>query len=100
MGRLLYGSQEREIQIDDRSLAHAQLVIIGKLRRSESFTFSWAAAEDTGRATVWIHPSIPIQFQYDGKASVSINQEWLKELTAIASRGDLRLTSEPPGTSS
>lgn len=94
MGRLLYGSQEREIEIDDRALAHVQIVVVGKLRRSESFTFSWASP-DAGRATIWIHPAIPVQFQYDSSDAFETNQAWLRDLDASAARGNFRLSAEP-----
>lgn len=41
MGTLFYGDNRFAIGIDDRSLAHLQLVILAKLRRDESFSFTW-----------------------------------------------------------
>lgn len=95
MGRLLYGPQEREIDFADRVLAHVQVVIVNKLRRSESFTLSWATEAEEGRTTVWMHPAVPIQFQFDQKQSPQLNTVWLQELNATAARGDLRVTEEP-----
>ena len=95
MGRILYGSQEREIEIDDRSLAHVQLVIVAKLRRQECFTFSWASTDDDVRATVWLHPAIPLQFQFDSIRTPEINPRWVSDLNLVAARGDLRITEEP-----
>lgn len=95
MGRILYGPQERQIEIDDRALTHVQLIMVSKLRRGESFTFSWAAPGEDTRATVWIHPSIPLQFQFDSIPTPSINNRWLHELNANAARGDLRVGDEP-----
>jgi len=97
MGRLLYGSQEREIEIDDRALAHLHVVLVNKLRRAESFTFTWGSTGDAGRATVWLHPAIPLQFYYESIQSPALNRAWLTELTESAARGDLRLTEEPTG---
>jgi hypothetical protein len=95
MGRILYGPQERRIEIEDRALVHVQLVIVAKLRRAESFTLSWAAVGEDTRSTVWIHPAIPLQFQFDTIVSPEVNGRWLQELNAGAARGDLRVTDEP-----
>lgn len=99
MGRLLYGAQEREIEIEDRSLAHLKLVIIAKLRRGESFTFSLQTQPDAvGDATLWLHPSIPVQFIFDGEEPRQLNRAWLEALNGTASRGDLRLLTESSAT--
>ncbi|WP_414171415.1 ATP-dependent DNA ligase [Clavibacter tessellarius] len=60
MGQLIYDATTRTT-IDDRALAHLQIVMLGKLRRKESFAFSWKypAAEGDGRSTVWIAPESP-----------------------------------------
>ena len=34
MGKLIYNSSTREIEIDDRTLAHLRVAILNKLRRS------------------------------------------------------------------
>jgi hypothetical protein len=95
MGRLLYGPQEREIEFADRVLAHVQVVIVSKLRRSESFTLSWVGHGEDGRTTVWMHPAVPIQFQFDSTKSPQLNSAWLQDLNAAAARGDLRVSEEP-----
>ena len=41
MGKLIYNSSTREIEIDDRTLAHLRVAILNKLRRSESFAMTW-----------------------------------------------------------
>jgi hypothetical protein len=48
MGKLIY-NVNTSTEIDDRALAHLQIVIIGKLRRQESFAFSWKTPQ--ARAT-------------------------------------------------
>jgi len=40
VGKFTYQSGPR-IDIEDRTLAHLQVVIANKLRRNESFIFSW-----------------------------------------------------------
>lgn len=72
MGRLKYDGTSDPIVIEDETLAHLKIVIATKLRRQESFMMTWMP-RDGGpdrRATVWIHPTIPLQFGFD-EAQVS-----------------------------
>ena len=64
MGKLTYDST-LTVDFDDRVLAHLQLVIGAKLRRHESFYFSWRddPAVGDGRSTLWLHPTIPLYFK-------------------------------------
>lgn len=97
MGRLLYGPQQRDIEIDDRALAHLKIVILSKLRRNESFAFSWenGAEHGSGRHTIWLNPTIPIEFQFLGNRPPSLNRAWLSALNTGIERGDLHLVPEP-----
>jgi hypothetical protein len=95
MGTLLYGSTF-SIGLDDRVLAHLQLVIVAKLRRREAFTFTWLNPDSEQRFTVWLHDSVPLVFKYDGTVMPSINREWLELLTDSASSPQgMRLLDEP-----
>jgi hypothetical protein len=98
MGTLHYGSTEFAITVDDRALAHLQIVIITKLRRNESFQFAWvnSPAMENGQGGVWISPSIPLRFAFDSGPRPQLNKEWLTELSHSVDRsGTLQLTSEP-----
>jgi hypothetical protein len=98
MGCLLYGDHATSVEIDDRALAHLQIVIILKLRRGESFALSWVepTSAGSGRSTVWLHPSVTLQFRYAGNRSPSLNDQWLAQLSDLAnSNGGLRCTPEP-----
>ena len=98
MGKLIYGPGTREIEFDDRTLAHLKVTIINKLRRSESFTLNWehGVNNGSGRSTIWIHESIPLQFVFDGNHEASMNRAWLEQLALTAnSVQGLRVTSEP-----
>jgi hypothetical protein len=79
------------IQIDDRTLAHLQIVIVNKLRRGESFLMSWkdSPAVGDGRSGIWLDRTIPLHFKFDGGRAPVINQAWLQELitSADSSRG-------------
>jgi hypothetical protein len=68
MGQFIYGNPSVAVDFDDRVLAHLKVVVLAKVRRGESFTFSWefAAAAGSGHSTIWIHPTIPLQFNFLG----------------------------------
>ncbi|MEN0085158.1 MAG: ATP-dependent DNA ligase [Leifsonia sp.] len=84
MGKLLYGSMT--VEFDDRVLSHLQIVIVNKLRRNESFAMSWrdSSAVGDGRSAIWIDPSIPLYFKFDGSRVPEIDREWLARLSASA----------------
>lgn len=85
MGKLTYDST-LTADFDDRVLAHIQVVVGAKLRRGESFYFSWRddPKSGDGRSTIWMHPSIPVSYKYFGSRSPSLNREWIEVLMATA----------------
>ena len=95
MGTLHYGSPAVDFPIDDRTLAHLELVIVAKLRRHESLSFA-ITDEKTGlRQARWISPASTVRFAYDAPMP-EINRVWLQELVDIAnSPGGLRILPEP-----
>lgn len=97
MGILTYNST-RAIELEDRVLAHLRSVIFSKLRRGESFSFSWARtpAEGSGRNSVWIGPDTPLSFEFFDRQEVPLNAAWIAELARSAnSPGGLVVTAEP-----
>ncbi|MBM7467339.1 hypothetical protein JOE67_002931 [Microbacterium esteraromaticum] len=97
MGVLKYGDSDVPIDIDDRTLAHLQAVVVAKLRRNESFTLSWrhCSGNGTGRSTIWLHPAIPLLFEFDQGAPDKLNLEWLERLMHSANTsGGIRLIEE------
>lgn len=97
MGKLTYDSRITA-DFDDRVLAHIQLVVGAKLRRGESFYFSWAHDPITGggRSSIWLNPSIPLFYSYLNNLSTSYNREWVELLSESAnSTGGLQLLPEP-----
>ncbi|QHC66699.1 ATP-dependent DNA ligase [Rathayibacter sp. VKM Ac-2759] len=97
MGRLHYGSS-LEADFDDRLLAHLQIVIGVKLGRSESFYFSWRNARGggNGRTSIWMHPSIPLRFEYGAAPAPGINPTWIRRLLIDShTASGLRITAEP-----
>lgn len=94
MGSLVY-DDDRTAEFDDRTLAHLQVIIVNKLRRLESFPFTW---NDEHRSmSVWISPSTPIAFVYHGNRRPKLNRAWLEDLALVAnSVGGLVVVPEPP----
>ena len=84
MGMLVYNGR-MTLHIDDRVLAHLQVVVINKLRRRESFTFTWDDGAE--EAVCWIGPSIPLEFTYSGNRRPLLNREWL-ELMAMSANAN------------
>jgi hypothetical protein len=98
MGKLIY-NMNTTTEIDDRALAHLQIVIVNKLRRQESLAFSWKnpASEGDGRSTIWIAPQLALHFRYSGGRPVVINRQWVEALMASAnSTAGLHMVPEPP----
>jgi len=82
---------------DDRTLAHLQVVIGAKLRRSESFFFSWKAGAVDGHTSIWMQPTIPLSFTYSENRTPAINRTWIDSLMDVAnSPSGLRIVPEPP----
>jgi hypothetical protein len=103
MGKLLYGTPPTEVDFDDRVLVHLQIVIGAKLRRGESFFFSWKndVQVGDGRTSIWMDASIPLAFKYAGGRVPTVNREWLEVLTASANSGSgLQYIPEPDGNGS
>lgn len=98
MGRLIYNSSPRELEIDDRTLAHLRIAILNKLRRSESFSLTWehGVANGSGRTTLWLHESIPLQFVFSGNRPPKLNRLWIEQLLLTAnSASGLQYVPEP-----
>ena len=82
MGRLRYDGTSDPIIIEDVTLAHLKIIIATKLRRQESFMMTWVP-RDSGqnkRATVWIHPAIPLQFGFDNEAAPAVDPKRIAEM--------------------
>ncbi|MDJ0339594.1 ATP-dependent DNA ligase [Cryobacterium sp. PH31-O1] len=84
MGSLTY--DRVVVEIDDRTLAHLQLVIVQKLRRGESFLLSWqdGAAVGSGRSSIWLNPAIPLYFKFASGRAATLNRQWIEDLSRSA----------------
>ena len=91
MARLYYGTEASPAEIPDHVLAHVKVLAATKLRRGESFMLTWRHGEDPakGRTSVWMQPSIPLRFVFDGPEPETLDREYLKALAeeAMSSRG-------------
>lgn len=97
VGKLTYDAA-LVVDFDDRTLAHLQVVITAKLRRGESFAFSWRDDADVGdgRTTIWLHPTISLVYKFLGGRPPTVNRLWVEALTAAAnSPAGLHLVEEP-----
>ena len=102
MGMLLYGNDGSGIQFADRALYHLQIVITAKLRRNESFIFSWADDADagSGRHTIWLSPATLLHYRFLGSRLPLVNRDWVQALIVSAnSPGGLVFTPEPTASS-
>ena len=94
MGQLLYGSPPETFELDDRTLAHVEVVTLAKLRRNESFAISLDRTEG-GRSTIWIGTNATLQFRFT-EGRHEINRGWLEQLIDSANTpGGLRVEPEP-----
>jgi hypothetical protein len=83
---------------EDRLLAHLQVVIGAKLRRGESFPFTWKddSSVGAGRTTVWMHPRANITYKFYGSRPPAINRAWVEALMYTANAvGGLYVVPEP-----
>lgn len=84
--------------MDDRTLAHLQLVIGGKLRLDQSLFLTWVDPVETGtgRSSFWIGRTTDLQFRYDTNTRHALNRQWTELLmTSANSPGGLQLVPEP-----
>ena len=98
MGTLLYGNPGIVITFDDRALMHLQIVISTKLRRRESFVFTWtdSVGEGSGRSAIWLDPTSTLYYRYFGSRTPYINRDWIEALMLSAnSAGGLVFIVEP-----
>jgi hypothetical protein len=97
LGTLSYGPSLKPIAIEDRDLAHLQAVMIAKLRRGESFSFTWERSSEfgSGHSVLWMHPAMHLEFTFHGSKRVPLNRVWIEALMDRANGpGGLELVAE------
>jgi hypothetical protein len=98
MGELIYGTFNAAVPFNDRALAHLQVVMGSKLRRHESFFFTWAVGVEHGggRDSIWVDGAIPLRFLYETNARETLNRDWIELLSKSAnSATGLQFLDEP-----
>jgi hypothetical protein len=96
MGRLAFGSET--VTLDDRLLAHLEVVMVTKLRRREPFILTWTVDPSlgSGRVSRWVGVSTSWDIRYQSRSSGPLNPAWIERLMATAnSPGGLRIVPEP-----
>jgi hypothetical protein len=96
MGSLHYDG--REFELDDRTLAHLQVVISTKLRRHECFFITWAQPLErgSGRHTIWVDNGVALHIFFNGSRVPTLNRNWIDELMASASRATGLVIGDEP----
>jgi hypothetical protein len=95
MGTLHYDGSS--FKLEDRLLAHLQVIISLKLRRNEAFFISWTlgASHGGGREAIWIDNGVPIRLEFEGSRPPAINREWAEALAMSANTNNgLVVTNE------
>jgi len=85
MGFLNYAGIQ-EVEFEDRTLAHLKVAITMKLRRQECFLLSWVNPPErgSGRASLWLAPSIPIVFRFSGSRSPKLSETWITAMNELS----------------
>lgn len=80
MGTLVHGYGPTGHRIEDRTLSHIKIVVGLKLDRGQSFFLSWnlRSEEGSGRISVWISATTPLQFRFAQSVRPEINRRWIE----------------------
>ncbi len=93
MGFFVY-DDVRAIRVDDRVLAHLQIVVIDKLRRQEKFVLNLMSGQ--ALVTMWLNCYTPVQFVFEGNRPPRINNAWIELLAGeVGLTGVLQVLPEP-----
>jgi hypothetical protein len=97
VGKFIYDGNIK-VDFDDRVLTHLMVVIGAKLRRGESFFFSWKddPSIGDGRTTIWLHSHASMVYKFYGSRRPPLNPAWIDALSHTAnSSAGLYLVPEP-----
>jgi hypothetical protein len=69
-------------EFDDELLAHVQALLTAKLKRNEPFFMWWSLPREqgSGRVSLWMHPSVPVMFEFRRVARYQLEGQLLNEL--------------------
>ncbi len=94
MGTLIYAGQPA-FDLPDRQLRHVQLAVMFKLRHREHFSLSWEPDEGDLGVTLWMNPSVSLQFVFTERKDRPANKAWVDALVATAISGNMVVIPEP-----
>lgn len=93
MGILHYADSCR-VTFTDRELTHLRTVILAKLNVHENVVLTWLSEDK--QHSIWLHPTIPLHFEFESTVTPELNPRWVEQLLALAnSPTGLRLIDEP-----
>ena len=72
--------------------------MLSKLRRNEAFSLSWTEDASTGhgRSSVWLHPAVPLHFQFREAHQQKLNRAWIEQFVSSANNtGEMLVVPEP-----
>ena len=98
MGTLTYMGSV--VEFDDVVLSHLQVVVMQKFRRGEAFSISWVddVAIGDGRSAMWLTPTVPIFFKFDGARVPPIDRAWIDLLARAADGPRGLIVTDPQGS--
>lgn len=84
MGTLTY--MGAVVEFEDDVLSHLQVVIVQKFRRNEAFSISWVddVTIGDGRSAMWLTPTVPVFFKFDGSRVPPLDRAWIDRLMQAA----------------
>jgi hypothetical protein len=84
MGTLVHGYGSTAYEIDDRTLSHIKVMVSLKLDRGHSFFLSWErpSEQGSGRVSLWISASTPLQFRFKKSRRPEITRRWIEYMMA------------------
>lgn len=95
MGAIVYGTGENRFHLEDRMLAHVKTITLMKLRRNESFSVTLRdTSTERGRVTLWLHPSIPLQFSFESDETFEMDRPLLEDLMHGANGGEVTVRAD------
>jgi len=85
VGKFVFEGQLKA-DFEDRLLFHIQTVVGAKLRRGESFHFTWKDDRSIGdgRTSIWLHPGSVITYKYYGGRQPTLSKAWIDALMYTA----------------